>query len=350
MTEQTFAINKEPWLAVLLSTLFPGIGQIYAGKVLRGAILIFITLSLLSIIAWLILSSTGSIKLGFQLLIVYFLLSIFNLFDAHRCTKRGNNSEFERLRKSDKDPWLAVFLSRIIPGLGHLYQGKWLFAFLFFISIFITDSLTQNFLVAYPINLGLSYLCLYHVYIYSPTQRTKSQPLILKVCLILLLFELLVVLFALSVRIFVAEARYIPSSAMIPTLQINDRFIVNKLEYRFKNPQRKDIIVFNPTETLQKQNYHEAFIKRIVGLPGENLEIKAGKVYINARPLQEDYIFEPPKYQSVLIKIPSDSYFVLGDNRNNSFDSHIWGFVPRDRIIGKATKIFLPYQRSGIIK
>jgi signal peptidase I len=69
-----------------------------------------------------------------------------------------------------------------------------------------------------------------------------------------------------------------------------DRLIINKLAYRFSPPQRGDIIIFSPTEALQQQDYHEAFIKRIIGLPGDKIEIEDGKVYINHRPLQEDYI------------------------------------------------------------
>ena len=74
-----------------------------------------------------------------------------------------------------------------------------------------------------------------------------------------------------GIRTFVAEARYIPSSSMEPTLLINDRLIIEKLSYRFSEPERGDVIVFNPTESLKQQDFHEAFIKRIIGLPGEKV-------------------------------------------------------------------------------
>ena len=155
------------------------------------------------------------------------------------------------------------------------------------------------------------------------------------------------VILALGIRTFVAEARYIPSGSMLPTLQINDRLIVDKLSYHFHSLERGDIVVFSPTQTLKDQGFKDAFIKRIIGLPGEKVEVKGGRVYINDQPLREDYIEEKPSYQWGPVQVASDSYLVLGDNRNNSYDSHYWGFVPRDRIIGRAVVRFWPPNRVG---
>jgi signal peptidase I len=152
---------------------------------------------------------------------------------------------------------------------------------------------------------------------------------------------------AFGIRTFVAEARYIPSGSMEPTLLVNDRLIVDKLGYHFKNPQRGDIVVFSPTATLEKQNFHDAFIKRVIGLPGETVEVKGGRVYVNGQPLRESYIKDNPDYQWGPRTVPQDSYLVLGDNRNNSYDSHYWGFVPRDKIIGRAVVRFWPIYRVG---
>ncbi|HEY9813036.1 MAG TPA: signal peptidase I [Candidatus Sericytochromatia bacterium] len=152
---------------------------------------------------------------------------------------------------------------------------------------------------------------------------------------------------AFGIRSFVAEARYIPSGSMLPTLQINDRLIIDKVSYKFKNPRRGDIVVFNPTETLEKQNFHDAFIKRVIGTPGDKVEVKGGRVYINDQALREKYIEEEPHYNWGPVKVPSSSYLVLGDNRNNSYDSHYWGFVPTDKIIGRAAVRFWPINRVG---
>ncbi len=162
---------------------------------------------------------------------------------------------------------------------------------------------------------------------------------------------------AIGIRQFVAEARYIPSGSMEPTLQVNDRLIIDKLSYRFNSPQRGDIVVFAPTEALEKQNFHDAFIKRVIGLPGDKVKVRGGRVYINDKPLREDYIGQKqiPQYEWPTDKdvevVPQDSYLVLGDNRNNSYDSHYWGFVPRDKIIGRAVvRFWPPDQRIGEIK
>jgi signal peptidase I len=155
---------------------------------------------------------------------------------------------------------------------------------------------------------------------------------------------------AFGIRSFVAEARYIPSGSMLPTLQINDRLIIDKISYNFQNPARGDIIVFSPTDALKQQNFKDAFIKRLIGLPGDKVEVKEGKVYVNNQPLnQENYIEEKPNYTFGPVTVPPNQYLVLGDNRNNSYDSHYWGFVPRDRIIGRAVVRFWPPNRVGEI-
>lgn len=152
---------------------------------------------------------------------------------------------------------------------------------------------------------------------------------------------------ALGIRTFVAEARYIPSGSMLPTLEINDRLIIDKLGYRFKDPQRGDIVVFSPTPALQKENFKDAFIKRVIGLPGDKVQVKLGVVYVNDQPLQEQYIQEQPNYDYGPVVVPQNQYLVLGDNRNNSYDSHYWGFVPRENIIGQAVIRFFPFNRMG---
>ncbi|MCL1464184.1 signal peptidase I [Argonema galeatum] len=155
------------------------------------------------------------------------------------------------------------------------------------------------------------------------------------------------VVLALGIRTFVAEARYIPSGSMLPTLQINDRLIIDKLSYHFQSPHRGDIVVFSPTDKLKEQNFKDAFIKRVIGLPGDKVEVKGGRVYINDKPIQEKYIEDKPDYQYGPITVPPNQYLVLGDNRNNSYDSHYWGFVPHDRIIGRAIVRFWPLNRMG---
>ncbi len=168
---------------------------------------------------------------------------------------------------------------------------------------------------------------------------------------------LLSAVFAFGFRTYVAESCYIPSGSMLPTLQINDRLMVDKLSYRFSNPVRGDMVVFQPPAKL---NIKENFIKRVIGLPGDLVEVKNGKVYVNGKVLTEKYVAEPPTYTWTKTTssdpqftparvVPEGQYLVLGDNRNNSLDSHYWGFITKDRIVGKAIVRYWPLDRTGSI-
>jgi len=161
------------------------------------------------------------------------------------------------------------------------------------------------------------------------------------------------IVLALGIRTFVAEARYIPSGSMEPTLEINDRLVVEKISYHLNPPERGDIIVFWPPESLfadEGNKRKDAFIKRVIGEPGETVEVRDGTVFIDGTPLAEDYIKAPPNYTWGPETVPPDAYLVLGDNRNSSFDSHAWepdSYVPQENIIGKAVVRFWPPSRIG---
>lgn len=150
---------------------------------------------------------------------------------------------------------------------------------------------------------------------------------------------------------------YIPSESMLPTLAVNDRIVSDRAVYRTTAPDRGDIVIFRPpaqlTEMLQgtlRLDDNTVFVKRVVGLPGEVLEVKQGKVYINHQPLAEPYLDAPPDYTWGPITIPPDTFVVFGDNRNNAFDSHFWGVVPRDHLLGKVVWRYWPPDRFGQIQ
>jgi signal peptidase I len=163
------------------------------------------------------------------------------------------------------------------------------------------------------------------------------------------------VVLAFGIRTFVAEARYIPSESMVPTLIKEDRLIVDKVSYHFKAPERGEIVVFMPPDEAAEvctpgktQPSKDAYIKRVIGLPGETIKVQNGQVFVNDRPLQENYV-RLPSYQWGPKTVPQGSYLMLGDNRDNSCDSHSWGFVPRENIIGRAIVRFWPINRVGEI-
>ena len=135
----------------------------------------------------------------------------------------------------------------------------------------------------------------------------------------------------------------VDGASMEPTLQSGEFVIVNKLAYILGTPSIGDVIVFHfPRDPDQE------YIKRIIGLPGDTVAIEDGMVYVNGQILNEDYIAAAPVYENSW-EVPSDSLFVLGDNRNNSSDSHNWGSVPLDYVIGKATFIYWPPTEWGIV-
>jgi len=165
---------------------------------------------------------------------------------------------------------------------------------------------------------------------------------------------------AFGIRTFVAEARFIPSSSMEKTLLIDDRLIIEKIGYHFEQPQRGDVIVFKTDhiQALEEKYKDEAFIKRIIGLPGETVSMKNGVVYVNKKPISEKYTYitkipndqpERPLEDFATRTVPPDKYLVLGDNRKNSYDSRYWGFVPKENIIGRAVFRFWPINRVGTI-
>jgi signal peptidase I len=176
---------------------------------------------------------------------------------------------------------------------------------------------------------------------------------------------IVIVMIVLLIRAFVAQAYNIPSGSMKPTLLVGDFILVNKLVYRFSEPKRGDIVVFKyPIDP------NIDFIKRIVALPGEEVEVRNNQVFINGKPLPlievekgeengvrkviyeevlpegikhkvqfyEDFPFSKRDFGPVVV--PPNHYFVMGDNRDNSEDSRYWGFLPRENIVGKAFVIY----------
>jgi len=156
---------------------------------------------------------------------------------------------------------------------------------------------------------------------------------------------LVAVLLALLIRTYVVQAFKIPSGSMIPTLLVGDHILVNKFIYQFTDPKRGDVIVFKfPVDESRD------FIKRIIAVGGEDLYIKDQKIYINCKPPDASCrpIDDPwGKWgeglglsESTSVHVPPGSYFVMGDNRNNSQDSRYWGFVKREKLKGRAFLIY----------
>jgi len=163
------------------------------------------------------------------------------------------------------------------------------------------------------------------------------------------LIEIVLIAFALSwvLRTYVIEARKIPTGSMLPTIQLDDRVIVDKFFFKnFDHLSAGDIIVFHPPPSAHAT---EDFIKRIVGLPGDTLEIRNHITYVNGQQLYEPYVSDKSKNDFGPIVVPKDSVFVMGDNRNNSDDSRVWGFLPIQNITGRTLFRYWPINHVGAL-
>jgi signal peptidase I len=157
-------------------------------------------------------------------------------------------------------------------------------------------------------------------------------------------FETLVLSLVLFVGINAVSARIrVDGESMVPTLESGEYVIVSRLNYRFGTPQRGDIIVFH-----FPRDPKEEYIKRVIGLPGDEVQVLNGQVYINGQLLNEPYLSVKMNYIGNW-RVPDGQLFVLGDNRNNSSDSHDWGTVPMDYVVGKAILVYWPPLDWGLV-
>lgn len=280
--------------------------------------------------------------------------------------------------KKPKEPLLALILAFVLPGLGQVYAGRFKRGILFFfipilcavplLLYVLNPNTTTNlillllfiFLAGFQIFILVdSYLCARAYNIANNLDRGitvgKRILLIVGILFIALIFnpfEIIAVRLANYIRTNIAQAFRIPTGAMRPTIMEGDSILVDKAIYKKSEPKRGDVIVF-----IYPKDTKKMFAKRVVGLPGEMIEILNGSVLINGSPIKDGSIGSKYYYnrgdfakEGQSITIPEDSYFTLGDNSASSMDSRYWGFVPKKYLIGKAYKIYFPFGRSGPIK
>ena len=164
-------------------------------------------------------------------------------------------------------------------------------------------------------------------------------------------------LLAIILRWQILEPRWIPSGSMIPTLQIQDKILIEKISPKlfkvFKTKiERGAIVVFRPPEQLINAGYNDnsALIKRVIGISGDEIEVSQGNLYRNGKKVDESWLNEPIAYEMESVTVPKDSLWVLGDNRNNSLDSHLWGALPKEKLIGTAVFRYWPIKKIGPIR
>lgn len=181
----------------------------------------------------------------------------------------------------------------------------------------------------------------------APQSRPEMHPLLgmdLRAWLKDILLSLLI---ATAVVVFLYQPVKVEGTSMLPQLVDEQRIFVNKFVYRFDNIERGDVVVFKLPEDPMR-----SYIKRVVGLPGETVEVRRGRVYVDGLGINEEHV--PPSYRDYTshpsVTVPPDEYYVLGDHRNTSKDSRAWGTVAREQITGKAVFAYWPIERFGTVR
>lgn len=242
----------------------------------------------------------------------------------------------------------AFILTLATPGIGHLALGRrrraghWIVAFQTLIVAWAVLVITMPIgsLLSVVVILVLWLAALIDVLVVA---RSTIVPRWFVVGGAAVVFLGLINLEGAAIRHFVTRAYTVPASSMRPTLEAGDYFLADKTAYRRGDPRRGDIIVF-----AYPPDPRRTFVKRVVALPGERVLLRGRQVFVNGSPIVEPYL--PPAtmpspvcayaYGCLEILVPADSYFVLGDNRENSQDSRFWGFIPRRTIFGRAAVIY----------
>lgn len=278
---------KEPLLAVMLSIILTGLGQVYAGRAVRGAAFFSVPVSAI-ILAFLYIINPNTSLSAYELVPLAALYAFYTweILDAYRCAKSYNvSNSLERKISGWKRAILVIGIILFVPF--------------------------ENFpllIVGIPV-------------------------------------------YASYIRSNIVRSYVMPSGSMEPTLQIGDRFLVDTAIYKKSKPQRGDLIVFR-----YPPNPRRVFLKRLIALGGETVEIKEGHVYINGQLCLDTKIKDRHYINSGdygwfnPVTVPKGSYYVLGDNSASSEDSRAFGFVPSVDALGKAYKIYWPLSRSGKVE
>lgn len=374
--------NKEPWLAVSLSWLIPGCGQLYAGSYVWGCI--FIVLAGLFYILW--FASLMSVKCSFFASIVirlgsFIILSVLVCVNAFKLAKRSNTVEFEAERTAGKDSWLAVFLSLLLPGMGHAYIRKWPLFGLYLLSFLVLSVLSKHTIYAFiALPLFHVFVCI-HAYLASPILREQNKNTIIIFVVFLISVKCLggILMPWVTTTYLMQGSNPAVGSSMEPTLRANEKLIINNAAYVWGEPQIGDIVGLKVPEDVKNSKIalkerakrdRTLLIKRVVAVGGETVQVKDGKVYVDgkerrfeiSRDFDENFNCDKRKSDRVKVwgpylkfgvdqpyRVPADCYFLLGDNIQYSVDSRYFGAVKKDEMIGKIVKVYWPPQRIRVL-
>ena len=338
---------RDCWLAVNLSGLLPGLGQCYASQWTKGLVVISAFVALVAHGMWSLLSAEGNTAWAFWMFGIAGIVYLLNLWDAFATAGRPLQPLGSKQRGNDL--WYGVFLSQILPGLGHLYLNQAV-AGAVFLVIGVGLAIATNYLsFLLPLSCAVWSIAGYHTYRVTPAVPGRPHSRSAKMLMVIVFGGLLLRLSVGSLPIWVDQAVMqciVPSESMVPTLQVDDRIFVSRDS--FYRPAVGDIVVFTaPDKAIELVDAEpdSLFVKRVIGLPGQEVLVKAGQVWIDQLLLAKEYADVQIGYEWGPEVVPPNAYFVLGDNRNASADSHVWGFLPKENVVGEAYKIYWPGER-----
>lgn len=262
--------------------------------------------------------------------------------------------------------WIAVLFSLLMPGLGQVYNGQFRKAMGFYLLTAIPSLLVLLFVIRLPIVVSVvAFLFPLTIQILaivdsirtarrlgSAFQPKRYNRALVYIAIYLVVGVLAELVFTTYVKLDVVQSYKIPAGSMKDTLLIGDHILVDK---SIKTISRGDIVVFEFPEDAGKEHPRD-FIKRVVGMPGDKIEIRDKRLFVNDRPVIEDYVVHfdsrlipenagPRDYMAAVV-VPEGNYFTLGDNRDYSYDSRFWGFVDVEKISGRADKIYWSWDRK----
>lgn len=347
---------KEPWLAANLSYLVPGIGQFYAGAWAAGTTFLAGSAMLAMAAQWGFLARDGSVAFALLAAILLANFWLFNVYHAHRCARNLNTPEANRARRRAFDPYLAVFLTQPLPGIGHFYLRRWGLGLLLTtvtFTLWIVPQRIEFFLLLFflleavhtAVVCGLAWIA-------SPPSARKTTSTIVALCLLVAARGLLLRGSVVQLRRYVVEPILVSLESMLPTIRSGDIILVWKAS--FYEPRRGDVIMFRGPQSNGLK-----YTKRVAALGGETIEIRGGGVYVDGRRLRSGafgrftYVAGPDRQYAAEGRpytVPAGSLFVLGDNSARSRDSRFFGPIRLDEVLGKAYKRCWPLPRAGPIR
>ncbi|MFO8013778.1 MAG: signal peptidase I [Phycisphaerae bacterium] len=354
---------KEPWLAVCLSWLVPGVGQCYAGGRATGLLFLVGWFGLQTVALWQVVSAHGRLVTALPAVAGGLVIWVVAVLHAHGRARKANPPEAEAARRGVRDPYLGVFLTQILPGIGHLYLKRWIAGPLLLVgslAVWLAGLALPALLpaVAAVTVFGIV-LSVYEAgaslwaYYSGPPQRRRGAGGIAAVCLVGLAVGTLPMATAFLLRQHVVEAFHIPAASMAPTLKKGDMVLVWKRPFE---PRRGDLVVFrNPWERQVR------YVKRVVALEGETIEVRTDGVYVDGKRLAAEPFGAMRDIPVLRHAGPSRTYgeqgepfivppghiYVLGDNVGRSVDSRLFGPVPLKDVIGRVYKRYWPPSRAG---